>query len=122
MVIPSDQVLKNFRCLKTQTVKGRTYVIRDYQNYLLKDDRARRLISSIQNAFNEQDFPLNDFEQTLKQLDTYEATDMADGLDKDTKTLLLTSARPDIILELDYVTSRDKQVSLTDHNYSGNGE
>lgn len=120
MVIPSDQVLKNFRCLKTQTVKGRTYVIRDYQNYLLKDDRARRLISFIQNAFNEQDFPLNDFEQTLKQLDTYEATDMADDLDKDTKTLLLTSARPDIILELDYATSRDKQVSLTSHNYNGN--
>lgn len=122
MVIPSDQVLQNFKCLKTETVQGRTYIIRDYKNYLLKDDRARRLFSSIQSAFNDQDFPLNDFEQTLKQLDTQEAMDLADGLDKDTKTLLLMTARPDIILELDYSTSRDKQVSLTSHDYSNNGE
>ena len=122
MIIPSDQVLQNFKCLKTETVQGRTYIIRDYKNYLLKDDRARRLISSIQSAFNDQDFPLNDFEQTLKQLDTQEAIDLADGLDKDSKTLLLMTARPDIILELDYSTSRDKQVSLTSHDYSNNGE
>ena len=121
MVIPSDQVLQNFRCLKTENSRGRTYVIRDYKNYLLKDDRARRIISTIQNAFNEQNFPLNDFEQTLKQLDTYEATDLADGLEKDAKTLLLTTAHPDIILELAYDTSRDK-MSLTSHNYSGKGE
>ena len=120
MIIPSDQVLQNFKCLKTETVQGRTYIIRDYKNYLLKDDRARRLISSIQSAFNDQDFPLNDFEQTLKQLDTQEATDMADGLDKDAKTMLLTVAQPDIIIELNYDTSRDK-MSLTSHNY-GKGE
>lgn len=122
MVIPSDQVLQNFKCLKTETVQGRTYIIRDYKSYLLKDDRARRLISAIQGAFNDQDFPLNDFEQTLKQLDTQEAMDLADGLDKDSKTLLLMTARPDIILELDYATSRDKQVSLTSHNYNNAGE
>lgn len=122
MVIPSDQVLQNFKCLTTRTEKGRTYIIRDYRNYLLKDDRARRLISTIQNAFIDQDFPLNDFEQTLKQLDTQEAMDLADGLEKDTKTLLLFTARPDIILELDYATSRDKlQVSLASHNYSNTG-
>ena len=121
MVIPSDQVLQNFKCLKTENERGRTYIIRDYKNYLLKDDRARRIISTIQNAFNDQDFPLNDFEQTLKLLDTYEATDLADGLEKDAKTLLLTTAHPDIILELAYNTSRDK-MSLTSHNYSGRGE
>ena len=121
MVIPSDQVLQNFRCLRTETSNGRTYILRDYKNYMLKDDRARRIISTIQNAFNDQDFPLNDFEQTLKQLDTREATDMADGLEKDSKTLLLTTANPDIILELSYDTSRDK-MSLTGHNYGGRGE
>lgn len=121
MVIPSDQVLQNFKCLKTENERGRTYIIRDYKNYLLKDDRARRIISTIQNAFNDQDFPLNDFEQTLKLLDTYEATDLADGLEKDAKTLLLTTAHPDIILELAYDTSRDN-MSLTSHNYGGRGE
>lgn len=120
MVIPGDQTLQNFKCLKTERVSGRDYILRDYRNYMLKDDRARRIISAIQDAFNSQNYPLNDFEQTLKQLDTQEATDMADGLDKDAKTMLLTVAQPDIIIELNYDTSRDK-MSLTSHNY-GKGE
>lgn len=120
MVIPGDQTLQNFKCLKTETANGRTYVVRDFRNYLLKDDRARRIISAIQNSFNDQDFPLNDFEQTLKQLDTQEATDFADGIEKDAKTQLLFTAHPDIILELNYDTSRDK-MSLTSHNYNHSG-
>lgn len=115
MVIPGDQTLQNFGCLTTERANGRTFVLRDYTNYLLKDDRAKRIVSAIQNEFNAQNFPLNDLEQTLKQLNTQEALDMADGLEKDAKTMLLTVAQPDIILELNYDTSRDKNIgsSLT---------
>lgn len=122
MVIPGDQTLQNFKCLQTQKANGRDYILRDYKNYLLKDDRAKRIISTIQDEFNAQNFPLNDFEQTLKQLDTQEAADMADGFEKDAKTQLLTVAQPDIILELSYDTSRDKGISMTSHNYSHKGE
>ena len=121
MVIPSDQVLQNFKSLKTERANGREYILRDYKTYLLKDDRAKRIISVIQDEFNDQNFPLNDFEQTLKQLDTQEALDMADGFEKDAKTMLLTVAQPDIILELTYDTSRDK-MSMTSHNYSHKGD
>ena len=121
MVIPGDQVLQNFKCLTTQKANGRDYILRDYKNYMLKDDRAKRIISTIQNEFNAQNFPLNDFEQALKQLDTQDALDMADDLEKDAKTMLLTVAQPDIILELTYDTSRDK-ISMTSHNYGGRGE
>lgn len=121
MVIPGDQTLQNFKCLTTERSNGREYILRDYKKYLLKDDRAKRIISTIQDEFNAQNFPLNDFEQTLKQLDTQEATDMADGFEKDAKTQLLTVAQPDIILELSYDTSRDK-ISMTSHNYSHKGE
>lgn len=121
MVIPGDQTLKNFGALKIETTNGRTYTLRDYGMYLSKDDRAKRIISTIQDEFNGQNFPLNDFEQTLKQLDTQEATDMADGFEKDAKTQLLTVAQPDIILELSYDTSRDK-ISMTSHNYSHKGD
>lgn len=121
MVIPGDQTLQNFKCLTTQKANGRDYILRDYKNYLLKDDRAKRIISTIQNEFNAQNYPLSDFEQTLKQLDTQEALDMADGFEKDAKTMLLTVAQPDIILELTYDTSGDK-MSMTSHNYGGNGE
>ena len=121
MVIPGDQTLQNFRCLRTEKANGREYTIRDYKTYLSKDDRAKRIFSTIQDAFNAQNFPLSDFEQTLKQLDTQEALDMAEGFEKDAKTQLLTVAQPDIILELSYDTSRDK-ISLTSHNYGGKGE
>lgn len=120
MVIPGDRVLQNFKCLSKEKVNGREYIIRDYKGYLLKDDRAERIFSTIQNEFNAQNFPLNDFEQTLKQLDTQEALDMADGFEKDAKTMLLTVAQPDIILELTYDTSKDNKMSLTSHNYSSN--
>ena len=121
MVIPGDQTLQNFKCLRTEKANGRDYTIRDYKTYLQKDDRAKRIFSTIQDAFNAQNFPPSDFEQTLKQLDTQEALDMAEGFEKDAKTQLLTVAQPDIILELSYDTSRDK-ISLTSHNYGGKGE
>lgn len=121
MVIPGDQTLQNFKCLKTQQANGREYILRDYKKYLLKDDRAERIISAIQNEFNAQNYPLTDFEQALKQLDNQEALDMADGFEKDAKTMLLTVTQPDIILELTYDTSRDR-MSMTSHNYTGKGE
>jgi len=122
MVIPGDECLRNFDALQTQNANGRTYLVRDYAKYLQKDDRAKRIISTIQKEFIDNNFPLEDFEQTLKQLDTQEATDAADGLEKDAKTMLLTTAHPDIILELNYDTSRDKKqkISMTGHNYNGN--
>ena len=83
MVIPGDQTLQNFKCLTTQKANGRDYILRDYKNYLLKDDRAKRIISTIQNEFNAQNYPLSDFEQTLKQLDTQEALDMLHQRRKD---------------------------------------
>ena len=122
MVIPSDQTLKNFKCIENQKANGRDYIIRDYKNYLQKDYRAERIISAIQNEFIAQNYPLNDFEQTLKQLETQEALDMADGFEKDAKTMLLTVAQPDIILELSYYSSKDKGISMTSHNYNKKNE
>lgn len=113
MVLPADQTLKSFQALKEKTISGRSYVIRDYQKYLTSDDRFRRLSASIQSAFVKQNFPLADFEQTLKLLDTQAATDMADGVEQDAKTMLLQTAQPDIILEINYF----KSSSLTSHDY-----
>ena len=120
MVIPGDQTLQKFKMLKTETKNGREYVTRNYQGYLLKDSNAKLVISTIQDAFVQQGYPLNDFEQTLKQLDTQEALDMADELEKDAKTMLLTTARPDIILELNYFPSNNKSLPVGSHDYSAN--
>ena len=121
MILPSDQTLKHFGALKEQTIDGRIFQIRDYQKYLLDDNNAKQIFSIIQTKFNKEGFPLNDLEQTLKQLNTQEASDMADGFNKDAKTLLLTTAQPDIILELNYETNAGN-ISLTGHNYKNTGD
>lgn len=120
MVLPSDNTLKNYKSLSEERVNGRTYYLRDYGAYLKNDYHAKRILSAIQDEFNKQGYPLNDLEQTLKQLDTQDATDLADGLGEDAKTRILTTAQPDIILELDYYTNAGK-INLTGHNYNNKG-
>lgn len=113
MLLPADQTLQNFGALRTQRVNGRNYQMRDYQKYLNNDDRFRRIASTVQGSFNADNYPMQDFEQTLKQLDTRAATDMADDLQQDAKTLLLQTANPDIILELNYYQISEKKGSFT---------
>lgn len=117
MLMPADQTLQFFGMLKERNLDGKIAIERDYKTYLLKDDRFPRIASFVQDAFNKQSFPLADFEQTLKQLDTQAAMDMADGIRQDAKTMLLQTAQPDIILELNYYNSSNSSLSLTSHNY-----
>lgn len=112
MVLPSDNLLEEYNALKTQTFDGRKFVLRDYQQYLLANNDNQQILSTVQGAFVDMNYPLNDLEQTLKQLNTQEATDMADNLEKDSKTILLATAQPDIILELEYKNKMD----LASHN------
>lgn len=109
MLLPADQTLQNFNALTNETINGRSFVVRDYQKYLNADDRFRRIASTVQGSFNADNYPLQDFEQTLKQLDTRAATDMADNLQQDAKTLLLQTANPDIVLELAYHVNGEKK-------------
>ena len=118
IVIPSDELLQKFGMLKQENAQGKTIYLRDFKGYLLKDPDAKFIISTIQSAFIKVGFPLNDLEQTLKSLDDQEMIDGADNIQKDAKSMLLSSAKPDIILELNYdlVTdenSRNLNKSLT---------
>lgn len=118
LVIPSDQLLQQFGKLKQQEALGKTLQVRDYNGYLLTDQDSKFIISTIQSAFIQMGYPLNDLEQTLKSINEQEMLDAIDGIQKDAKTILLTTAKPDIILELNYniVTdrsSRDFKKSLT---------
>lgn len=113
MIIPSDQTLKQFGCLKNKTIDGEKYMIRDYKKYLVTDDNFKTVTSNIQNRFIGADYPLDDFEQTLKSIDNQNAADIADNLAIDAKTRLLSVATPDIVLELDYDISADYTKSNT---------
>lgn len=118
LVLPSDQLMQRFGCIRTEVSLGKQLQVRDYNSYLLADPDAKFIIASIQSAFIEFGYPLNDLEQTLKSINDQEMVDEVSGIKKDSKTILLTNARPDIILELNYdmVTdrsSRDYSKSLT---------
>lgn len=113
VIIPSDQVLKRNHALETKNIDGVEYIIRDYQRYLLNQD-DKKLIRYFQDKFIDLDFPLNDLEQSLKNLVTLEASNEADHLATDAKTQLLASVSPDFILELDY-TYKFPQ-NLNNHN------
>jgi hypothetical protein len=107
IVIPSDELLQKFGMLKEEEAQGKTIYIRDFKRYLLKDPNAKFIIASIQSSFIKAGFPLNDLDQTLKSLDDQEIVDDVDNIQKDAKTMLLTTVRPDIILELDYDLKSD---------------
>lgn len=108
VVIPSDNLLEQYGSLTNKTYEnGREFVLRDYQHFLLANKENQQILSVVQEAFVGMDYPLTDLEQGLKQLNTAEATDMADELEKDSKTLLLTTIQPDIILELYYRNKMD---------------
>lgn len=107
MVLPSDNLLKSSGALTTETVNGKTVNIRDYNKFFTSNKDNKAIISVIQNAFVQVNYPIQDLEQTLKQLETQEALDMVDGMQKDAKTMLLTVAQPDMIIELDYNSSFD---------------
>lgn len=118
LVLPSDQLLQRFGSLKQQESLGKKLQVRDYSGYMLSDPDSKFIISSIQSAFIEFGYPLNDLEQTLKSINDQEMIDNVSGIKKDAKTILLTNAKPDIILELDYSmvtdrSSRDYAKSLT---------
>ncbi len=117
-VMPSDQLLRRFGMIKEEQAHGRTILVRDFGGYLLRDDDSRYIISAIQNQFINVGFPLNDLEQTIRSIQDQELLDALEDIQQDAKTMLLTSARPDIILELDYSmiadrTSRNLNRSLT---------
>ncbi|MDE6553392.1 MAG: hypothetical protein K2K98_10650 [Muribaculaceae bacterium] len=113
MVLPSDEVLQKFGAAR-QTPDG---VARDYQKYLLADKNNKVIVSSIQEQFVANNYPLNDLEQTLKQIATQSATDEADNLAKDAKTLLMETATPDIVVEVDYHTNFDRKTYNSTLNY-----
>ena len=104
MVIPSDNLLNRYGALKMHKIDGVNTNIYDYNKYLLANNDNKTILSLIAKNFVDQNYPVQDFEQTLKQLRNNEAVDVAEAIGKDTKTILLTTAQPDLIIELDYAT------------------
>lgn len=118
MILPSDKTLRDLGCLKVVNNGGKENIIRNFQKFVVVDDDARPIISTIQEAFIESEFPLNDFEQSIKQINTQDALDNVSGYAKDAKTILLSTLRPDIVVELSYDKGANSLVRA--HSYNVN--
>lgn len=117
MVIPSDNLLKRYGALTTKKTGGVNTNVYDYNKYLLANNDNKTLMSLIAGNFVDRNYPIQDFEQTLKQIENNGLLDEADGVGKDLKTILLTAAQPDLIIELDYATRMNMRGSM-DATYS----
>lgn len=102
MIIPSDRMLKDEKCLTINTFDGKKTIIRDISGFIVKSEKSNSIISAIQKYFIQIGYPLNDLEQSLKAINNRQILDEVDNIVKDAKTLLLNTVSPDIILELDY--------------------
>lgn len=112
MVIPSDQYLQKSGYLRTHQYNGRTVYDRDYAGFMLNNTTNKDMVRVIQSYFISQGYPLTDLEQSIKSLNVQANMDDADGIEKDAKTLLVETVRPDIILEFDY-NVKNEMVSRT---------
>ena len=102
MIIPSDRMLKDEKCLTINTFNGKKTIIRDISGFIVKSEKSNSIISAIQKYFIQIGYPLNDLEQSLKSINNRQISDETDNIAKDAKTLLLNTVSPDITLELDY--------------------
>ena len=102
MIIPSDRMLKNEKCLAIKTFNGKETIIRDIYGFIVKSEKSNSIVSAIQKYFIHIGYPLNDLEQSLKSINNKQILDEADNIAKDAKTLLINTVLPDMILELDY--------------------
>ena len=102
MIIPSDRMLKDEKCLTINTFNGKKTIIRDISGFIVKSEKSSSIISAIQKYFIQIGYPLNDLEQSLKAINNRQILDETDNIAKDAKTLLLNTVSPDMILELDY--------------------
>ena len=102
MVIPSDNLMKRYGALKTEKIEGVNTNIYDYNKYLLANSDNKTILSLISQNFVDENYPIQDLEQTLKQIQNQEITDYVDKIGTDAKTQLITVAQPDLIIELDY--------------------
>ena len=118
MVFPSDGMLKRLGYLKEKKIQGVVGYDRQYQQALIDDQSLKFAIAVIEEEFAKVGFPLDNLEQTLKQIVVSSAVDEMANVSKDVRAELLNTARPDYLIELDYnlitdLKSRNLNRSLT---------
>ena len=103
MIIPADDLLKRLNCLTEKTIQGQRVVQRDYLKAYTDLIDLRFVSGAIAQKFVDVGFaPLEDLEQSLKNLEDGKIIDQVKDVQTDAMTEILNRVRPDVILDLSY--------------------
>jgi len=109
MTIPADIYMnKNGFINEVKQIDGNMRKVPNYTNLFLNDRYMRIIMTSINSAFQDNGYPIKDFEATLKRLENREIEmSLSDRPSQvSMRDMILTTAKADIILDIDYFVER----------------
>lgn len=109
MTIPADIYMnKNGFINEVKQIDGNPKKVPNYTNLFLNDRYMRIIMTAINSAFQDNSYPIKDFEATLKRLENREIEmSLSDRPSQvSMRDMILTTAKADIILDIDYFVER----------------
>lgn len=107
MVFPSDALLERLGCISQIENQGTVCYSRDFNKVFIQDSELKFVVASVEECFSKIGYPMENLEQQLKQISNDNAMDAMEGVSKDARTILMNTARPDFIIEIDYDYKQD---------------
>jgi len=112
MTVPSGIYMnKNNFIDKVSTIDGSLKVIPNYTKLFLEDRYMRIIMTAINSAFQDNQYPIKDFESTLKRINNREIEmSLSDRPSQvSMRDMILTQAKSDIVLDIDYFLEKTIQ-------------
>lgn len=109
MAVPSDVYMNKSGFInEIVQIDGSVRKIPDYRNLFLNDRYMRIIMTAINSAFQDNNYPINDLEATLRRLENREIEmSLSDRPSQiSMRDMILTTAKADIILDIDYFIER----------------
>jgi hypothetical protein len=109
MAIPADIYMNKSGFInEVKQIDGNLRKVPNYSNMFLNDRYIRIIMTAINSAFQDNSYPIKDFEATLKRLENREIEmSLSDRPSQvSMRDMILTTAKADIILDIDYFVER----------------
>ncbi len=122
MVMPSDAWCNEHGYVQTYDNQGTKERVSDYKAAVSTDKQLNAVISKINNLMADRGFPLKDLQQTLKSINSDAAEDAlissksGSSIAESPLDRLRRTARPDIIMELDWTVNKTGPKSTITYN------
>ena len=102
IVIPSDNLLYDLGCLDSIDNQGLIVYLPRYKKAFVKNKDLLFMIGAIEDRFSEMGFPIEGLERAMQSRGFKDHLENASGVEEGPRSILLKSARADIILDLNY--------------------